>query len=80
MNKIIYTTSTSWKQNNLVRLNLHTMYVMHSYHYGNRKQESAKVGSGMQELGGPGATAPPQYLADQLTLFQPGGQILPTLY
>ena len=22
---------------------------------------------------------PPQYLADQLTLFQPGGKILPTL-
>ena len=34
------------------------------------------------DTGTRGATAPlPQYLADQLTLFQPGrGEILPTLY
>ena len=35
---------------------------------------------GMPELGGRGHW-PPQYLADQLTLIQPGGgQILPTIY
>ena len=36
----------------------------------------------MPELGGPGGplAPPPQYLADQLTLFQPGRQIIPTYY
>ena len=34
----------------------------------------------MPEPGGRGPTARPQVLADQLTLFHPRGQILPTLY
>ena len=38
----------------------------------------------MQQAGGPGAgggaRAPPHFLADQLTLSQPGGHIIPTQY
>ena len=34
----------------------------------------------MPELGGQGVPPPPQYLADQLTLFNQGGQIIPTYY
>ena len=34
----------------------------------------------MPELGGQGATAPPKYSADQLTLFQPGeGRLFPLI-
>ena len=33
----------------------------------------------MPELGGPGGPWPPQYLADQLTLFQPGRADYPHL-
>ena len=29
-------------------------------------------------MGGPGGHVPPQFLAEQLTLSQPGGQITPT--
>ena len=33
------------------------------------------------EPGGPGGPLAPQYLADQLTIFEPGGgQIIPTYY
>ena len=34
--------------------------------------------SGLSSLGVPGVPWHTQILADQLTLFQPGGQILPT--
>ena len=34
----------------------------------------------MPELGGQGGHWPPQYLAGKLTLFQTGGQIIPTYH
>ena len=34
--------------------------------------------AGMQQAGGPGGLVPPHFLADQLTLSQPGGHIIPT--
>ena len=38
-----------------------------------------KYNAGLSQAGGPGGLLPPHFLSDQLTLSQPGGQIIPTI-